>query len=532
MLKLSSITKYYGSRAVLDGADFHFSRGTKYTIFGPNGSGKSTLLGILTGATTPDEGEVVKPKDCAVGYLRQEPNPEPADDLVLEVVRAHGPLARLEQRMQATLDVLNSQHDDKSLMAFEDAERSYREAGGYELPSQARSLLAGLGFTEKMMSQHPTSLSGGWRMRVELARTLIAKPDVLVLDEPTNHLDLPALVWFENWLKSYAGTLIFVSHDKKLLDWLPDSLLHLRGGRLYAYAGGYTKFLETRELEQSQAEARFDNLERKRKQLDRFVERFGAKATKAAQAQSKRKMIAKIEAEQAAIEQPAAESKLSVTLREPPRNHRIVCTAKELEIGYDRSLALPLDLVVENGQKIAIVGANGMGKSTLLKTLAGEIAPIDGSFEFSSVSKVSYFAQHQLEVFVANRSVLDNVCTATGLSEPLARKALGTFLFSGDDVFKEFGVLSGGEKSRVGLCCLFQSGANVLLLDEPTNHLDLASVDALLSVIRSYKGTLMMVSHDRHLIESTCDRMLVLAREEFTPSDSITSDWQSCFEAG
>ncbi|MBP6218980.1 MAG: ABC-F family ATP-binding cassette domain-containing protein, partial [Oligoflexales bacterium] len=510
MLKLDRLTKYYEGRLIFQDLDFHFSPGQKYAIYGPNGSGKTTLLGVLTGRIPSDAGEVIKPKNCKLGYLTQEANPTPASTLLQEVTSAHTELAQLELRMNKAIEALDQAHDEKALANFERTEAEFRESGGYELTAKARGLLVALGFSTESFESSPLALSGGWRMRVELARTLIQDPDVLILDEPTNHLDLPSLMWFETWLKDYKGTLIFVSHDRKLLDLLPDTLLHLRNGDLYSYAGGYSSFCVQRELELEQTESRFEGLERKKKQLSRFVERFGAKASKAAQANSKKKAIARLEEEQDELEKPSSTQKLKIKLVEPPKNHRIVCEIKNLNIGYTTALTKPIKVTVESGQKIAIIGANGRGKSTLLKTIAGILPALGGELKLSSASKLHYFAQNQLDSFDGEKTVLQNFMERAPLSEEGARGALGAFLFTGDDVLKRFKILSGGEKSRVGLCCLFNGRHNVLLLDEPTNHLDLQSVEALVETIKNYKGTVLLVSHDRYLIESTCERLLIL----------------------
>jgi ATP-binding cassette subfamily F protein 3 len=509
MFQLSEIRKHLGGRELLKDVSYHFTEGKKYAIYGPNGAGKSTLFQIITGQMEQDHGKLILPKESRIGYLRQEPNPNPQDTLVAEVMSAHEGLSQLERNLNTAVKKLEVSHDEKTLLAFERAEAAYRDAGGYELESNTKALLVGLGFTTQQFGIHPQSLSGGWRMRVELARTLIIEPNILVLDEPTNHLDLPSLIWFEKWLGSFKGTLIFVSHDKKLLEWLPDYVLHLRGGGLVGYKGNLTKFFEQREAETLQAESRFENLDKKKKQLEKFVEKFGAKASKAKQAGSKKKMIEKLEVEQEDIERPEQLKHLTIKLPEPPKNHRVACQFKGLKIGYTTPLTKPIQFILESGKKVAIVGANGKGKSTLLKTMAGIIPALGGEWSFSEPSVLKYFAQNQKDAFEMDLSVLENVCKACNCPENEARKALGSFLFSGDDVHKEFKVLSGGEKSRVGLCCAFFGRHNVLLLDEPTNHLDLISVEMLSQAIKAYKGTVFLVSHDRHLIESTCEDLLV-----------------------
>jgi ATP-binding cassette subfamily F protein 3 len=511
MLALENLHKSFGSRTVLESVSFRFPDGEKIALVGANGAGKTTLLNILCGLESIDGGRILSSQGLRLGYLPQEPEAHPRPTVLEECVNGHRTLSVLKAKMEEELTHLSEDSSDARLAAFEKAESLFRLAGGYSLESKASSILGGLGFGDAVIASDPRSLSGGWRMRLELAKVFLNEPDVLILDEPTNHLDLPSLVWVERYLQTFRGTLLFVSHDRALLNRLATMTLYLAHGELRSYKGNFDAMLEQRAIEAEQLEARRANLEAQREHLESFVERFGAKASKATQAQSKAKQIERIRALENDIRTVESEQTLVFKLPPAPSAGRDILKVKELAIGYQRTLASGIQLQIEKSSRVAIIGSNGIGKSTFLKTLAGQLAPRGGGFEFGHNVRPTYFAQNQEETLDFDKTILANVLEVRhDLGEKDARKILGSFLFSGDDVFKPVGVLSGGEKARVALCRSLLQQANLLILDEPTNHLDMTSVEVLIEGMKAYDGTLLFVSHDRNFIDSIATHIFVM----------------------
>jgi ATP-binding cassette, subfamily F, member 3 len=512
MIRIESLSKSFGIKSVLSDVSFHFPEGQRMALVGANGAGKTTFLDILTGVLDPDSGKVLRPSRLKLGYLPQEPSQNPCDSVLEEVlVGGDGPIQVLIRRHRQASRQLEESYSDDTHRSWDLVDQEFRLHDGYALEGIARSILKGLGFRDEVLGQPPKILSGGWRMRVELAKLFLNKPNFLILDEPTNHLDLPSLVWVENWLKNYDGTLLFVSHDQSLLRRLPTMTLHLHAGQLLAYQGNFDQFLEERAKRQSEQAALADGLKRRREHLEQFVERFGAKASKASQAQSKLKMISRIRSlETEVIGEDSIDSmSLSISLRQP--SGREVVTINNGAIGYEGPLCRGLNLLVERGQKIAVIGANGIGKSTLLKTIAGQIQSLGGEFKFGHNVNFSWFAQDQLETLDQSKTVLENIlASSTTVTQQAARNILGALLFHGDDVNKLVRVLSGGEKARVGLARLLVQDANFLLLDEPTNHLDISSCEILSQALKDYPGTVMFVSHDRQFIDSVCSHVFAM----------------------
>ncbi len=514
MIRFKNLTKRYGDKVLLSDESYHFPEGERISIVGDNGSGKTTLLKILTRVEEPDGGEVIVPNQCTVGTLPQEPDPNPEPTILRECEKAAEAIIALKVRLDELLKELETNHSSEIMHEYEEVETAFRLGGGYELESKAEKILVGLGFRIEDFDTHPTKLSGGWRMRVELAKLFIKNPRILVLDEPTNHLDLPSLVWVEKFLMAYEGTLIFVSHDKTLLNKLSTITLHLAQGRLTPYKGNFDYFQEQHRLRLEQSRSSFELLQKKKEQLQLFVDRFGAKASKAKQAKSKMKMVDKLADEQGTLQIDEKKFSIHLKLPKPSPVERIPYVIEEGAIGYpEKTLCKGINLTIERGQKIAIIGANGIGKSTLLKTMANLIPSLAGTFTPSIRCGLSYFAQDQLDILDEKASILDNVMQNTMLSEVEVRSILGGLLFSGPDVRKEVRVLSGGEKSRVGLACMLVKQGNFLVLDEPTNHLDMSSVERLIDALRLYQGTLMFVSHDRHFINSICTHVFVMTKE-------------------
>jgi ATP-binding cassette subfamily F protein 3 len=513
MLRIEGLQKSYGERILLSGASYQFPAGERIALVGANGAGKTTLLNMLCGRESQDSGKIILPSQVKLGYLPQNPNPDAELTVLAEAKAGAKEIAKLEKDLEDALAILQHKPgDQKALARFEETETLLRLADGYSIEARAQAVLKGLGFSHEDLLKSPKSLSGGWRMRLELARLFLSKPDFLILDEPTNHLDLPSLVWVEDWLLNFRGTLLFVSHDRALLNRLATYTLHLQRGVLSPYRGNFDAFLDQREARMEEEQATRDQLRRRRESMEKFVQRFGAKATKATQAQSRLKMIARIKDLEENLDFSAenSESNVFIHIPSPSKTPRIVYELESGDIGYAKPLAKGVSLSLERGQKVAIIGANGIGKSTLLRTIAGRLQPLAGRFNLTPGVDMAYFAQDQAESLDMEASVLTNLLRETGLGEPAARQLLGGFLFRGDDVFKKTKVLSGGELSRLGLACALGKKSGLILLDEPTNHLDMASVESLASGLDEFEGTVLFVSHDRTFIDSVCTHVFAM----------------------
>lgn len=513
MIRLVDITKSYGVRTLFKDVSYHFPTGERIALIGANGTGKSTLLKIIAGDEHANSGEVLIPPKVRLSHLPQEPNPRPEARVIDECVAGAKDIKALQLQMEEALAKLHTDASEANATRYADLEADFRLHDGYSIDAKAEEILVGLGFSKEMLTANPLNLSGGWRMRLELAKLFINSPDFLILDEPTNHLDLPSLVWVENYLQKFRGTLLFVSHDRELLNRLATMTLHLFQSKVQAYHGNFDQFLVARELREEQDQARRDALARRRGEMEAFVERFGAKASKASQAQSRMKMIERIKELEDEIAVEGDEKVMALRLPEPAKSGREVYDVIDGTIGYTPSkpLSKNIKLKVERQMRIAIIGANGIGKSTLLKTIAGHIAPLSGEFRSGYNVSLGFFAQDQLDTLRPQDSVIDNLLMVNHtLGQGEARSILGNFLFRGDDVFKKVSVLSGGEKSRVGLACILAKNANFLLLDEPTNHLDMSSVEILIDALCDYQGTLLFVSHDRNFIDSVCTHVFAM----------------------
>lgn len=514
MIRIENLCKAFAKKILFQNASYQFPQsGERVALVGPNGAGKSTLLNIICGLDAADTGNVIKPNSLVMGYLPQEPNPNPKPTLVEECLEGAIELRKLSLRLDAAIAQMEKEYTEDIHHKYERLEDEFRNAGGYALESHAKGILSGLGFREEQFSRSPKELSGGWRMRLELAKIFLNNPDFLILDEPTNHLDLPSLVWVEKFLQNFKGTVLFVSHDRDLLNRLATITLHLQNGKLTPYKGNFDSFLDQREQKLALEAAHMAQFQRRKKELERFVERFKA-GTRAKQAQSRMKMLMRMKDMEESFDTNASVDEIAFSLPVGVQSGREVLRVEHLDIGYQKVLSHDLNFRISRGQKIAVIGSNGIGKSTLLKTLASRIAPLQGSFTLGHNVTLAFFTQDQLEIFDQDLSILENVLNISPqTTERQARQILGSFLFRGEEVFKPVGVLSGGEKSRVGLATLLLQKANFLLLDEPTNHLDMTSSEILANALDEYEGTVLFVSHDRSFIQSICTHVLAMSQD-------------------
>jgi ATP-binding cassette subfamily F protein 3 len=460
MLSVSNVSKTYAGRTLFSGVSFHINRGEKIGLIGPNGAGKSTLFSLLLRETTPDDGLVTMEKNLEFGFLPQES--APVDDVtVLELATSH-----------------------------------CHEHSRWEAEPKAKRILKGLAFRETDFDRNARTLSGGWVMRAHLARLLVQEPDLLLLDEPTNHLDLESLIWFQNYLMSYPGAILMISHDREFLNALTDAILEIAHSKVNRYRGNYDSYLVEKAAREEQMKGAFENQQREIAKLQQWADRFKAKANFASRAKT-----------------------VKFRFPQPPRSGQRVLTLKGLDFSYGETPVYHgLDFEIERGQRIVLVGPNGAGKSTLLKLLAGALEPQGGKRELGHNVKQGYFAQYRGDVLNMKHTVLQSAMDLPSRpGENMCRTLLGSFLFHGDDVFKPVGVLSGGEKSRLALVRLLLDPPNLLLMDEPTTHLDMGSIDALIGALEDYEGTLVFISHDVHFIRAMAKGVIHIAGGVLTP---------------
>jgi ATP-binding cassette, subfamily F, member 3 len=511
LVTLSGLSKSHGAQHLFQGVDLQVSAGRRIAIVGPNGAGKTTLLEIITGEQHADSGTVVRGRDVVIGYLRQEVAESRGRTVLAEVLAGAGELSGIGRRMRhIEAELAEASEDDEleELMAeYGRLQHRFEALGGYSMEAEARRILAGLGFADADVERDIEQFSGGWMMRVALARLLLQNPDVLLLDEPTNHLDLASVEWLQGFLADYAGAIVLVSHDRDFINTVANRVAELTAGRLTEYVGDYADFVEQREARVSQLEAAAKGQARKIAHTQAFIDRFRYKASKARQVQSRIKALDKVER----IEAPSTRTK-SVQFRFPlpPRSGRTVITLRNIVKSYGSTQVYDgLDLQLERGQKVALIGPNGAGKSTLLKILAGVLPFEGGSRELGLSVRVAYFAQHQIEALNPANTVFAELETAAPrMSTADMRRLLGAFLFSGDAISKPVGVLSGGEQTRLALAKLLADPANLLCLDEPTNHLDIQSRDVLEDALNAFPGTIVLITHDRYLIRSVANTIV------------------------
>ncbi|MEM9227516.1 MAG: ABC-F family ATP-binding cassette domain-containing protein [Verrucomicrobiota bacterium] len=511
MLQVTQLGKAYGGQVLFQSVSFRINRGERFALVGPNGAGKTTLFSIILDEVEHDSGNMTIERGARVGYLPQETAPE-GDETVMEIAAGITPEHARVRKIIGDCE----RRGDTQAEAYHEAVARYTELGGYETEPKAKRILAGLAFRDEDYDRPARVLSGGWVMRAHLARLLTAEPDLLMLDEPTNHLDLESLGWFQNYLKDYPGALFVISHDRAFLNALTDHVLEIRNQQVHAYRGNYDDYITEAAARDAQHQAAYKNQQQKIAQLERFVERFGAKNTKATQAKSKLKQIERMDIIEAPLE---STRQIKVKFPQPPPSGQRSITLEGVHFAYgEHQVYGGIDFKAERGERIVLVGPNGAGKSTLLKLLAGVLQPQEGTYELGHQVKPGYFSQTRLDVLNADNTVLEEVQSLNrSINETTARTVLGSFLFRGDAVFKRVGVLSGGEKSRLALIKLLLDPPNLLLMDEPTTHLDMASIDALISALEDYAGTLIFISHDVYFIRKIARSVLRISAGELTP---------------
>ncbi len=506
MISISNISYYIGGRALYLDASMFIKPNDKIGLIGLNGRGKSTLLKLIDGEMKVDEGSISKAKDCTIGFLNQDLLSFQSEDAILTVaMAAFKDAVDTQRQIEKILHLLEAEYADDLVDRLTGLQEKFEQLDGYTMQAKAEEVLEGIGFTTADLHRPLKEFSGGWRMRVMLAKLLLEKPSLLMLDEPTNHLDLPSIEWVENYLRNYDGAVVIVSHDRKFIDNVVSKTVDVTQQQLITYEGNYSFYLREKELRENIQQNAFENQQAKIRQAERFIERFKAKASKARQVKSKEKAIGRLDLiEEVATDSAAVNFKFK--FKQPSGRH--VVTLNDVSKAYgSQEILNHTNAIIERGDKIALIGANGKGKSTLLRILSGT-EPVQGERVMGYNVIQGFYAQHQLEALNTENEILDELKQAgSGKLEQELRGILGCFLFSDEDQFKKIKVLSGGEKSRVALAKTLISEANFLLLDEPTNHLDFISENILIQALQQYLGSFVVVSHNRYFISQIANKI-------------------------
>ena len=512
MIRLDNISKQNGHQLLFIEASMGLLRGEKAGLVGPNGAGKTTLFRMITGEEQPDEGQVATDAGVTIGYFSQDVGEMSGRSAVAEVMDGAGPVSALAAELaelEVAMGALGPDDDfDAIVTRYGEVQGRYEELDGYALDGKAREVLAGLSFSEERMNGDVGALSGGWKMRVALARILLMRPDVMLLDEPSNHLDLESLIWLEGFLKGYDGALLMTSHDREFMNRIVGKVIEIDGGGLTAYSGDYAFYEQQRALGEKQQQAQFERQQAMLAKEIKFIERFKARASHAAQVQSRVKKLDKIER----VEPPKRRQTVSFEFAPAPRSGDDVVSFKKVNKGYGRQRIYDgLDFRVRRQERWCVMGINGAGKSTLLKLVAGSTQPDDGTVSLGGSVKMGYFAQHSMELLDGERTIFETLEDSFPQAGQGSLRALaGCFGFSGDDVEKRCRVLSGGEKARLVMAKMLFDPPNFLVLDEPTNHLDIATKEMLITALSNYAGTMLFVSHDRRFLAALSNRVLEL----------------------
>ncbi|WP_077382700.1 ABC-F family ATP-binding cassette domain-containing protein [Mesorhizobium prunaredense] len=515
MIRLESISKQNGRQIVFIEASASLQKGEKVGLVGPNGAGKTTLFRMINGEEQPDEGQVSVDRGVTIGYFSQDVGDMAGRSAVAEVMDGAGPVSEVAAEMgvleAAMGDPDRADEMDAIIARYGDLQARFEELDGYALDGRAREVLDGLGFSQEMMDGDVEKLSGGWKMRVALARILLMRPDAMLLDEPSNHLDLESLIWLEQFLNNYDGALLMTSHDREFMNRIVDKVVEIDGGSLTAYSGNYEFYQQQRAIADRQQQAQFERQQAMLAKEIAFIERFKARASHAAQVQSRVKKLEKIDR----VEPPKRRQKVSFDFQPAPRCGEDVVTLRNVHKGYgSRPIYQGLDFQVRRRERWCVMGINGAGKSTLLKLVAGASEPDNGTVARGPSVKMGYFAQHAMEVLEGERSVFQTLEGAFPQAGQAPLRALaGCFGFSGDEIEKKCRVLSGGEKARLVMALMLFDPPNLLVLDEPTNHLDIATKEMLITALSQYEGTMLFVSHDRHFLAALSNRVLELTPE-------------------
>src|SRR6185295_7094243 len=514
-ISFSNINKQYGKQLIFVDASFQLNPGEKVGLVGPNGSGKTTLFRMVMGEDAPDEGDVSVPKRLTIGYFRQDVEEMSGRSVLDEAIAGSGRVGDLHHELEslhhAMDDPARADEMDRILARFGDVQEEYEHLGGYSLEAQAREVLHGLGFKDDQIDGDVGALSGGWKMRVALARVLLGRPDVLLMDEPTNHLDIESIIWLEQFLKSFSGALLMTSHDREFMNRIVSKIAEIDAGEIIAYSGNYDFYERERAIRETNQQAAFARQQSMLAKEQRFIDRFRTHAAKAAQVQSRIKALDKIEK----IELPKRRQVVKFEFRVPPRSGEQVVVIEDLHKSFGpRVIYQGFNFTIRRGERWAVMGRNGAGKSTLLKMIAGASVPDSGTVQLGASLSSGYFAQQALDVLNPELTIIEQLqqdFPADGIGS--LRTLAGAFQFSGDDVEKKIAALSGGEKSRLAMARMLYNPPNFLVLDEPTNHLDLATKEMLVDALKGFEGTMIFVSHDRMFLRGLASRVLELGGE-------------------